>query len=48
MRGPGCEVCGAPYNYAGLGLCGPCATEEADMIGEGVYTGGEDENEEAT
>ena len=46
MSGPGCEVCGQPYNYAGTGLCGPCATGEADMIGEGVYTGedsGEDE-----
>jgi hypothetical protein len=35
----GCEVCGQPYNYAGTGLCGPCATGEAETIGEGVYTG---------
>lgn len=42
----GCEVCGQPYNYAGTGLCGPCATGEADTVGEGVYTGdteGEDD-----
>jgi len=41
--GPGCEVCGEPYNYAGTGLCGPCATGSADAIGEGEYTGGEDD-----
>ncbi len=43
MSGPGCDVCGEPYNYAETGLRGPCATGEADTIGEGVYTGGDDE-----
>ncbi len=46
MNGPGCEVCGQPYNYAGTGLCGPCATGEAETIGEGEYTG-DDSQEDA-
>lgn len=39
MNGPGCEVCGEPYNYANTGLCGPCCTGEADTYGEGEYVG---------
>lgn len=41
-----CEVCGEPYNYEGTGLCGPCATGEADTYGEGEYVGGEDYDED--
>ena len=39
MAGPGCSVCGEPYDYEGTGLCGPCCTGEADTYGEGEYTG---------
>lgn len=35
---PVCEVCEAPltepHGYAGTGMCGPCATGEADTHGE--------------
>ena len=35
-----CSVCGNPLfakgGYAGLGMCGPCVTGEADTLGDEV------------